>query len=124
MKTYKATVKVVFDCDEGEYEMSKLESPNNVCLLCQEVYDEVIGEEVVGEVTFILRKIKGRATDYVSPFRITAGKNSEYGELALEIHNGTKWYYAKYLNMLGHAIDAIELKKWAGRNMFSIEMEY
>lgn len=116
MKAYKVTVNVRFDEDYDEYIMTELESPVGEATLCREVYEEVIGEEVVGKVTFILRKIKGKATDYISPFSIR--------EDSLHIHNGRKWYYAKYLEILEHAIDVKKLKKWAGKGMFSIEMEY
>ena len=118
MKAYKVTVNVRFDEDYDEYIMTEPESTDSYreATLCREVYEEVIGEEVVGEVTFILRKIKGKATDYISPFSIRKD--------ALHIHDGRKWYYAKYLEILERAMDVKELKKWAGKSIFSVEMEY
>ena len=116
MRAYKITVNVKFDEERDEYVMSKLESTRHNCTLCRKTYEQVIGKEVVGKVTFILRKIKGKATDYISPFSIRKD--------ALHIHDGRKWYYAKYLEILERAMDVKELKKWAGKSMFSVEMEY
>jgi len=120
MKAYKITVNVKFDgC---EYIVSKIGSPKidkrnwDICHLCRETYEEVIGKEVVGEVTFILRKIKGKATDYINPFRFSTN--------SLQIHDGEEWDYAKTREILSLAIDMKKLSKWAKKEMFSIETEY
>lgn len=114
-KPYKITVGVKYDKRWHDYDIFKLSSPDKCCRLCKSVYEEVIGKEVVGKVTFILRKIDGKAKDYIHPFRI---RNS-----SLEIHQGY-WYYGQCLSYLKDAFDSQKLKKWAGTSKFSIEMEW
>jgi len=111
----------ILKCPNG-YRMSSPENPSRSCYLCSSMYEKIIGEEVVGEVTFIFRKIKGIAEEYVFPFRFNDG--------ALESHyiedkdDKYAWNYLKYDDLLGVAINIELLKKWVGKSMFSIEMEY
>ena len=113
MKAYKVTLSVEFDVILEEYRIS---SPMGYCHLCRETYRKVIGREVTGDVTFILRKIKGKCSGYIYPFRIK-GDN-------LFMHNDGKWEYSKWLGLLGQVLNRKELEDWAGKSMFSIEMEW
>lgn len=118
VKTFRATVNIVFSECSQEYKMYELNTTAHRCTFCKDTYEEVVGKEVVGEVTFILRKIQGRAKDYVFPLR--------YKKISdrLEFHDGETWEYAKYIELLGWVIDAEKFRKWAGRSMLSLEMEY
>jgi len=115
MKALRFTVNVEKN-RYGSYSVSAPASVNTVCVLCRDVYERAIGKDVVGEVTFILRKIKGKAEDYIFPFRIRKED--------LEIREKHGWGYAKCLDWLADAIDADELSEWAGKSKFSIEMEW
>jgi len=116
------TVNVRKDRYRGSYRISGLKTPNRYCYLCPSMYEKIIGAEVVGKVKFILRKIKGKASNYVFPFRFDGGALESYyieeGELSYA------WNYLKYDELLGEAINIRLLKRWAGKSMFSIEMEY
>jgi len=116
METHKIITNVEFDEDYNEYIMSDLEHSRRHCYLCRNMYEKLIGKEVTGKVTFILKKIKGRANNYFFPFSIK--------EDNLMVHYGTHWMYAKTLDLLEDVMDREMLQKWIGRSMFSIEVEY
>jgi len=115
MKEYKITLNVSYNTTSQAYEISKPGSPSQRCYLCRSTYRRVVGREVVGKVTFILRKIKGKARDYIFPFRIFTDD--------LEMHEYF-WLYQKAGGLLWDAFDFKKLKKWAGKSMFSIEVEW
>ncbi len=115
-KTMKITLNVRYEDECHEYTVSKPGSPGDYCDLCGDEYEDIIGSEVVGDVTFILRKIKGNAKDYVHPFSIR-GAN-------LMAHDGKQWEYMKTMALLSYALDTKALRKWAGKSMFAIEMEW
>jgi len=114
MKPYKITVNIEYNERRNNY---KITTPKGTCDLCKNQYEELIGKEVVGEVDFILRKIKGNAADYINPFMVD--------DYALHSHwRGHIWKYQKYTRLLAFAIDTKALLKWAGDGMFSLEVEY
>ena len=113
MKAYKIALEI--KCFNGEYFVCN-SSSKRMCWLCKEDYEMIVGKEVVGNVTFILHRLKGRARGYIFPFR--------FRDTDLEVHNGYKWDYAKSLEMFQMAFNTDEAVAWAGKSMFSIEMEW
>jgi len=118
MKPYKITVNIEYDANLKEYAAI---TPKGTFHLCKDEYEELIGKEVVGEVDFILRKIKGNAADYINPFKFS---EIYYEDESLLVHYYNRWHYQKDVRLLNRAIDTKALLKWAGRRMFSIEVEY
>ena len=88
---------------------------DDMCYFCSKEYLRLIGD-VTGNVTFIFKKIKGRATEYNNPFRIRYK--------SLQIHYYDKWIYCKMLSHLSRVIDINEIIKWAGTSTLSLEVEY
>jgi len=120
MDKFEITVNIEYKENIEGYRMSDLKNPNRYCDLCEGMYKKLIGKKVLGKVTFILKKIKGEATDYIFPFRISDGLVFE----DLEYHDGKRWDYLKTERLLGKAIDIKLFKRWLGKSKFSIEVEY
>lgn len=112
MKPYKVTVGI--KKTRSGYDVYNLRTKKS-CWLCGNRYEMVIGKEVLGKVTFVMRKIN-RAGDYIFPFRI-------FGD-DLEIRYGRTWDYAKSMGFLNDVFDIDKLKEWAGKSNFSVEMEF
>jgi hypothetical protein len=115
MNTLKIKAKVEYSEAHGEYLLTS-EKSNSNCGLCTKVYERAFGKTAVGEVTFILEKLKSKCKDYSLKFRID-------DEACLEFYDGEDWEYGKTLGLLDYAIDAKHLTEWAGDNVFSITVE-
>jgi hypothetical protein len=122
MKALRIKTIVKKDEDFSGYNLINPKYSFQTCHLCEEMYNDIVGKEVVGNVTFILKKIKGKPTDYINPFRIV--RDDCCSEDVLQVHDGKTWEYAKWIYLMDEVIDIEQITEWAGEDMFALEMEW